>query len=305
MQFTDLLVVESDADLEQAMPTLLGHRDRVRSRGLLVIGIVVGLAAMLACTVGFSTVPGHAAGEVTAAAPGLGRLSGLVQAYALERGGRKLTSGDVQALHTRLAGSKHVKARKLLDRLSKASSLGSENKNHAEELGLSEECMEAAKSKLEEIVSYFAQVLVETFFGCLDDDEESPDCVAATAKVDDFLDDVTAKCEADGDFCNITAEGIDNGRHVEDSQAVCVPATCHAEAKEAIEWLKEQMGDELEEAQSEAQQTVPADARVAHAHADLDECSNCTIHIHCGRADSADSGKQHHQLQDAVHLAHM
>lgn len=223
-------------------------------------------------------------------APQLGRLTNLVQAYALERSGRGLNGGDFQALHTHLAGAEHARARSLLDRFSR----GSKSDFEAGDVELSEPCAEAIKSKLEKAFAYFAKRLVEIFFGCVLGDEMSQDCIAATAKVDNFLEDLTAKCKADGDFCNITGVTFERGQRVEESQGVCVPVACHAEAKQAIKYFKEQMGEQIADLQAQ-------EGRDVEEQSSLDDCGNCTIHIRC--SSSGSSGEQ--PPQDSEPLAHM
>merc|ERR1719362_2816900 len=189
-------------------------------------------------------------------------MSGLVQAYAMEQGRRILTDSEMEALYS------HVAAGGL-----------DEHERSAEEIGLSEACVDAIKGKLREAFERFAKLLVDAFFGCIVDDEKSDACKAANSKMKSFMDDLVVRCQTEGDFCNITTVEMKHGKALEESLGVCVPSACHKEAKRAIEYFKEQLGEQIEEevqAQADAKgESSPSEMK------NIDDCENCTISIEC------------------------
>merc|ERR1719210_1622763 len=141
------------------------------------------------CMLGGATLPGRfAERRGVAALPRLGRMSGLVQAYAMERSGRILTGSEVEALYSHVAAGRHPKARALMDRFSTAGGLD-EHKQSAEEIHLSDACVDAIKGTLKEAFGRFAKLLVEAFFDCILDDEESDACKVVSSKMDSFMED--------------------------------------------------------------------------------------------------------------------
>jgi len=298
---------DSGSDLEQAS-LLTSQRQtswvRLRLGGLLV-GLV-GLVVALICVFG-GVSPELPGAERSGVVPltRLGRMSGLVQAYAMEKGRRILTGSEMDSLYSHVAEGRHPKARALMDRFSKAGGLG-EHEQSAEEIGLSEACVDAIKSKLKEAFERFAKLLVEAFFGCIVDDEESDACEAANSKMDSFMEDLVVRCQAEGDFCNITTVEMKHGKKLEESLGVCVPSACHKEAKKAIEYFKEQLGEQMDEAQAQADaqgESLPSDMK------NTDDCENCTINIECAAAQGASrrtrkaAVKDAEELQDAERLS--
>merc|ERR1719464_968102 len=85
---------------------------------------------------------------------------------------------------------------------------------HPVDVGLSKVCVDAIHDKLKEAFQRFAQLLIEALFGCVLGNEESTACIAATDKMDHFLDDMVAKCQREGDFCNITVMGVSDSKLV-------------------------------------------------------------------------------------------
>lgn len=293
----NILASDSGSDLEQAA-LLVGHRQQSWAGSSHRIGLFTGLAVAVICAVSLAASPSHVANQQSIALPKLGKLSGLVQAFSVQRSGRALTGHDVDALYSHLAGGGHPKARALLDRFS-ATHDSVEDEQGMEDVGLSQPCVDGIQDKLRDTFQSFAGLLVDAFFECiLGADEE---CGAAD-KMDSFIDDMTAKCQIDGDFCNLTAIGFEVGKRVEESQAVCVPVACHQEAKQAMDYFKEQLGEQIEEAEAQADAQTKEQSKLQNS---VDDCDNCTITIACGKAHGAGepvgAAATHAELADAVH----
>merc|ERR1712129_646923 len=111
---------------------------------------------------------------------------------------------------------------------------------------------------------------------------------------------IVAKCQADGDFCNVTMAGVSEGKTVDTALGACVPAVCHSEAREAIEYFQKQLDEQMQEARSHADVAEKVESKDSM---EADDCSNCTIGIVCapasGHGDVADAT----QLKDAQHLS--
>lgn len=264
--------------MEQAAPLVGdgGRRKVAGTRRLVSCVLLAGLiaAASIFCTFGLARpVLLSAAGgrkEASSSAVKLGRLPpalpALVQAFALQQGGRVLTDGEIAALLSRIP-----KGGGLLDGLSMSVKFGPRGQDDVD-LDVSDACAEATQDKLDAAIEHFAQRLSDVFFGCLIN-KEGPGCKAAEARIESFPADLAAKCQATGDFCVITPVGQDAHERAEETQTVCAPAVCHPEAKKAIEFFKVQLGERIEKARSDG-------GLSAQKHAD--DCGNCTAHIECG-----------------------
>lgn len=302
MASIDILGSDSGSDLEQAAP-LVSYTQQSWTRASRRSGLFAVVAVAVICAVGLAAFPAHVANLQSIPSPKLGKLAGLVQAFAVRRSGRALTGLEVDALYSHLAGGGHPKARALLDRFS-ATRDPLEDEQGVEDEGLSQACVNGIQDKLRDAFQSFAGLLVDAFFACILGGDEGDECGAAD-KMDSFIEDLTAKCQVDGDFCNITAIGVEARKRVDESQAVCVPVACHQEAKQAIEYFKEQLGEQMEEAEAQAEAQANEHSKMQKS---MDDCENCTITIECGRGHGAGepeasvAGSDAEQLADAVHL---
>jgi len=273
---------DSGSDLELQQAPLSGHRQSSGTRASRSFGLFAGLAVVAVCAVCFAATPAQPPGPQVIGTPRLGKLSGLVQAYAVSRSGRALTGGQVDALYSHLAAGGHAKARALCDRFAMAQG-PAEREPSMEDMGLSKPCVGAIQDELQEASESFAKLLVDAFFGCVvAGGDESEECAAATGKMDHFLLDRIAKCQVDGGFCNITV-GVE-GKRVQESQGVCVPSACHKEAKKAMKCLKEQMQEQVEEAEEQGEGQAEQQSKMPTS---VDDCENCTISIECAQAQGA------------------
>lgn len=275
------------SDEEQAIP-LMSQRQAGSARfglcaGLLLVSVGV-VGKLMYGRGGFNAQPNR---QVM-------RLSSTMQAFAAQQVGRPLTGSEVEAIYSHVHKSSRSRARALLASRSP--------KDCAQDLpvNLSDACIDAVHDKLKQVVEAFAQLLIEAFFGCVVSDEESKECSAATTEMALFMDHMVTKCQADGDFCNITMAGLSEGKKVDDYLGTCVPALCHGEAREAIEYFQTQLDEEMQEAKAQADANQRLETKDS---ANADDCSNCTIGIECPTAGKSGEMEDATQLKDAQHVS--
>jgi len=302
MAVMDQVVVEdSGSDLEQA--SLLLNRQQ---RGSARLGLSAGLLAVALCAVGSMTFwPRHSSYAYPQSRAG--KLSETIQAYAMQQVGRPLTGEEARALYRRIGQSKQARTRALL-RKGHASSQEAGNEVQQDDFKLSDACMGAIQDKLKEAVEMFAQLMIELFFGCVVSGDESRACDKATAKIDGFFDLMVAKCEDEGDFCNISVSGVQQGNKFEESLGMCVPSRCQGEAVEALAAFQEQLDAQLAEAQAAQVGSGADEAEAEETASDEPECSDCTILIKCAATPHDAMHEDGHtqnmmSTKDATHLS--
>jgi len=311
MAVASWLATSVSSDEEQAMPLQAAQARHQRQPRSALFGLCTGGLLLVAIgVVGATFSPQQSmAGQPKykvlggqSTLPVLG-LSASLQASAQKRVGRALTEREVGAIYFRVGRSSNSRVRSLL--------ASKKRKEREEDLpvNLTDACKDGISEKLKDMVDAFAEVLIEAFFDCIVSDAESKECTAATDKIALFMDDQAAKCQVDGDFCNVTMTGMkEHGKKVhDDTLGVCVPVACHNEARQAVEYFQAQLDKEMREARAKSDAPDGFNAEDSESEED---CSNCTLSIECVQADRQGKvedtrGKVEDalELKDAQHLS--
>lgn len=265
MEEEELLMVDSSSSgyEETGEPTRSGARRPLVGRGLGVLAAVVGLVGAVALMA--SEAPAHK----TFRPRQVGGLRSLIQAYAIQREGRELSEGELSALFAHGQSGKFPCDMASLQKFTTSSK--EDKKEAAVEMGLSDACSEAISQKLEDIVTEFVKLLVDSFFNCALFDPEGDQCQDVVEKLGKFPDIITEECKASGEFCDLNVSEVVNGKVVsEELQSLCVPSACHDEAKHAVKLMQDEMAE-----------VMAAGTHGGHSSMDSD-CPNCTITIKCG-----------------------
>jgi len=205
-----------------------------------------------------------------------GALTDLVQAYALQRSGRTLTSSELSAVFDNARISNRSCDFDTLEKL--ASSGQGEKEEQAIDMGLSANCSRAISLKLQDVVNQFAKILVDSLFSCVLMDPEGDACMKVMDKMADFLNVITDECKASGEFCDIVASELVDGVVADESQSVCVPPACFDEALYAVGFIKEMLDDAwIAAPMGEVRNDKAGELSLSNA-----DCPNCTFSIKCG-----------------------
>jgi len=265
-----LLVVEPFTDEEMQLNPRPVRRRFSAGRGLALVAAVLGVAAA-------ATFFGPKASGLTSFGPDhSGALTDLVQAYALERSGRTLTSSELSTVF----GNARINNRSCdFEALEKLASSGQdETQEQAINMGLSANCSRAISLKLQDVAKQFTKLLVDSLFSCVLIDSEGDECMHVTDKMADYFNVITDECKESGEFCDIVASELVDGVVDDESQSVCVPPACFAEAEHAIDFIKEMLDDALAAAPTdEVRNDISGELSLSDS-----DCLNCTLSIKCG-----------------------